>query len=90
MNNYGFFEGCLKATKMKFQELLNTPRARGVQYETEKLEIVNQIINARDFGELTQEQANYLISEFGGINFGMISLARKELKRKKKKRFINE
>ena len=39
MNNYGFFEGCLKATKIKFQELLNTPRARGVQYETEKLEI---------------------------------------------------
>ena len=86
MNHYGFFEGCLKATKQKFDELVNTPRARGTQYDVEKLEIINQILSSVDYNELNKEQADYLIKEFHKIQFNTLAIARRELKRSIKKR----
>lgn len=86
MDNYGFFEGCLKATRQKFDELVNIPRARGTQYDVEKMEIIEQITKSVDYGDLSKKQADCLIKAFNEIQFSKLSSVRKELKRKRVKR----
>lgn len=86
MSYYEFFKGCLRTTRQKFDKLLNTPRAKGTQYELEKQEIIGKILKCKEYEELTKEEAEQLLREFGSINFLGLSQARKEMKRKRVRR----
>ena len=90
MGYYEFFENCLITTKEKFNMLLNTPRARGKQYEIEKEEIIEKILVCQKYNDISEKQAEQLLKEFSRINFYGLSEARKEMKRKKIKRKYNE
>ena len=86
MSYYGFFEGCIKATEDMFEKLINTPRARAVQYEKEKQELINQIRISESYGEISHSEMRLLISKLKNIHFDEISKARAEAKRKKVKK----
>lgn len=86
MSYYGFFENRIKATEDMFEKLINTPRARAVQYEKEKQELINQIRISESYGEISHSEMRLLISKLENIHFDEISKARAEAKRKKVKR----
>lgn len=86
MSYYEFFESCIKATEDMFKKLLNTPRARAIQYEKQKQEIMKQICISENYGEISHSEKQLLLSKLENIHFDKISKARAEAKRKKVKR----
>ena len=84
MSYYEFFVSCLRTTKEKYQELVNTPRARGGNLSNELKEIKEQIKKAEWCEDITAEQARFLTSEFNKIDFDNLSKARAANKEREK------
>ena len=78
MSMYGFFTSCLTTTQNKLKELTDKPRARVGQYNEQVKDIIRQIEMAYKDGELTPEQALYLLKEFKEIDFTKLSIYRKK------------
>jgi hypothetical protein len=76
MATYEFFTSCLSTAQEKFKELVNTPRARGDNLADEVKEILEQIRTAKNYDEITVEQADYLTNEFKSIDFTKLSQVR--------------
>ena len=86
MSYYKFFESCLKTAKETYTTLLNTPRARAGNLVDELKAIPKQIQNAFKSGNLTQEEADYFLKEFGNISFDNIAQDRAAIAQASKKK----
>ncbi len=84
MSTYEFFTSCLEHSLRKYQELVNTPRARAGRLIDEKKELVNKVQTALDYGEITEEQAKYLSEKFKKIDFSNLARVRAANKEREK------
>lgn len=84
MATYEFFTSCLKTANNKFDELVETPRARGGNLADEIKEIKEKIRIAYEYDEITKEQATYLTKEFDKIDFTKLSQVRAMNKEREK------
>lgn len=69
MATYEFFTSCLKVANEKFDELINTPRARAGSLIDEIKELKEKVRIAREYDEITDEQYAYLTKEFNKVDF---------------------
>ena len=84
MATYEFFVSCLNTAKEKFEELVKTPRARGSNLQDEVMELKEKVRVAKDYDEITVEEAIYLTNEFNKIDFTKLSQARAAIKEREK------
>ena len=84
MATYEFFTSCLNTAKSKFNELANTPRARGGNLQDEIKELLDKVRTAYNYDEITEEQAIYLTNEFKKIDFSKLSQVRAANKEREK------
>lgn len=84
MSTYEFFTSCLNTAKEKFEELVKTPRARGGSLDDEIRELIDKVRIAKDYDEITEEQAIYLTNEFKKIDFTKLSQVRAANKEREK------
>ena len=80
MATYEFFTNCLNVAHARFDELVKKTRARGGNLDNEIKEILKMIETARDYDEISIEQAIYLINEFKKIDFTKLSKEREAIK----------
>ena len=76
MSVYGFLESCLNTARTKYQEIVDTPRARGSYLTTEVKDLMCKVNTALSYGEITTEQAKYLLDGFKSIDFDNVAKAR--------------
>ena len=76
MSTYEFFKSCLNTAKSTYNNILNTPKARGAHLQKEVCEILGQLETALKYGELTPVEVNELKNEFIKLDFANISSAR--------------
>ena len=81
---YEFFTSCLRAAKEKHKELLETPRARGGQYQDEIKELLEKVRIACDCDEISNNEAKYLIEEFKKIRFDNLPQERAAIKERER------
>lgn len=84
MTTYGFFTSCLKVAKNKYNQLLNTPRARAGSLSEEIKELINKVNMALNYEEISVEQAQFLLNEFKKINFSNLAETRRANKEREK------
>lgn len=84
MATYEFFTSCLKVANDKFKELVETPRARGGNLQDEIRELKEKVRIAKDYDEITVEEATYLMKELDKIDFSKLSQVRAAIKEREK------
>jgi len=81
---YEFFASCLVTAQKKFDELVETPRARGGNLDQEIKELIEKVRIARQYDEISEEQAAYLTKEFKKIDFTRLAQVRAANKEREK------
>lgn len=84
MSTYEFFTSCLKVSKDKYNQLLNTPRARAGSLSGEIKELMDKVHVALNYEEISAEQAQYLLNEFKKIDFSNLAEERRANKEREK------
>ena len=84
MATYEFFTSCLSTAQAEFDRLVKTPRARGNNLDDEIKELLEKVRIARDYDEISNEQAVYLTNEFKKIDFTKLAQARAANKEREK------
>lgn len=80
----GFYNGCLKATRKRYEKLLVTPRSRAGKIDIELMEIYENIGKSVGYGELDKKVGENLIKEFKKIDFNGLAKARAEIKKQER------
>lgn len=84
MSTFEFFTSCLNTTKNKYNQLLNTPRARAGSLSDEIKELISKVNTALNYEEISVEQAKYLLDEFKKIDFSNLAKVRSANKEREK------
>mgnify|MGYP004466602293 CR=1 FL=1 len=84
MATYEFFTSCLNVAKDKYNQLLNTPRARAGSLSGEIKELMNKVNVALNYEEISVEQAQFLLNEFKKIDFSNLAETRRANKEREK------